>query len=111
MSTEGETDRLWILASDFTGIPPDLLRQSRRLLVDCLIAESTRIALQEAVSRPREWPITHILTVRAWVTRKLRGIIPEVRENKNDDVGRVLRGAVGPNLEFLGDVVFWFLMQ
>ena len=106
MSIDPKTDVVWRVASEFSGVPLDQLPQSRASICESLIAESVRIALQEASPAPPEWPIAHIVTVRAWVTRKLRGVLPGVRDKESDEVGKVLRSGLGQNLEFLGDVLF-----
>ncbi len=93
-------------ATRFTGITSDGLPSDRNLLIDCLIAEAIRYAIYDPQLNPDDRLSVHILSVKNWVYRKLRGILPELWDKDRCDIERVLNGEPGPCLEFLGDILF-----
>lgn len=106
MQMQLDMNNLNAFATRFTGIAQDGLSSSRTLLVDCLIAEAIRYAVHDPQLNPDDRSSVHILSVKNWVYRKLRGILPELSNIDRDDIERILRSEQGACLEFLGDILF-----
>lgn len=91
------------ICSEFLSLPIEKVPSNEDIVKETLIAESIRIALLR--NNPDINNSIHILSLRNWVTKKLRSIIPEIQSNKESLFEAVLRKGPGPNLEFLGDIV------
>lgn len=93
------------ICSEFLSLPIEKVPSNEDLIKETLIAESIRIALLRThLNADRNNPV-HILSLRNWVIRKLRSIIPEIHSNQEGSFEAVLKKGPGPNLEFLGDIL------
>jgi len=94
------------VASEFFRVPLANLPTGKRDLEQALVAEAIRLALADREPDDRGWRTRHILSLRSWVTRKLRALIPilDAPSDNEDTFVEVLREGVGGNLVFLGDV-------
>lgn len=93
------------ICSEFLSLPIEKVPSNEGIVKETLIAESIRFALgRNYLDVDRNSPV-HILSLRNWVMRKLRSIIPEIQSNTEGLFEAVLKKGPGPNLEFLGDII------
>lgn len=97
----GKKPNLQEICSKFTSIPKGKIPNNEKIVIDSLIAETVRLALNVDTSQTIR-PI-HILYLRNWVIKKLRSIVPNISDLFTmifiDDTYN------GPNPIFLGDIV------
>jgi hypothetical protein len=93
------------ICSEFLSLPIEKVPSNEDLVKETLIAESIRLAFRRNYLDVNRNSEVHVLSLRNWVIRKLRGIIPEIQSNTEGFFEAVLRKGPGPNLEFLGDIV------
>jgi hypothetical protein len=91
----------------FFETPETNLPEDQQSFQEGLIAEAIRISLTECQVDDEGWRTRHIVSLRNWVRRKLRALIPKLDSpSSEDDIFlQVLREGEGGNLLFLGDVL------
>lgn len=79
--------------------PPLSEEQTERLIAECI-----RVAYHSLV-RENETGTVHVQSLRSWVYRKTRALLPSLWLDGNDPFTKVLSEGPGASLEFLGDLV------
>jgi hypothetical protein len=92
-------------AASFIGIPEQWLPSDRSNLADALMAEAVRVRFSVEQHFDNPWGLVHILSLKNWTKRKLRGVLPELLDDSNNHINRILYEGPGPNLEFIGDTI------
>ena len=87
----------------FPGSPPPVPPVSDEE-VDRLIAECIRVAYHNLAGE-NETGMVHVRSLRSWVYRKTRAMLPNLWSDGNDPFTRVLSEGPGASLEFLGDLI------
>jgi hypothetical protein len=107
MKDRNKPPTLHEIASAFFEIPEAELPTDTQVLQEGLIAEAVRLSLAASKANEKGWKTRHVLSLRTWVRRKLRALIPEVESpsSESDVFLQTLREGRGANLVFLGDVI------
>lgn len=93
------------ICSEFLSLPIEKVPSNEDIVKETLIAESIRFAFKRNNLDVDRNSAVHVLSLRNWVIRKLRSIIPEIQSNTEGFFEAVLKKGPGPSLEFLGDIV------
>lgn len=92
------------LASDAFGIDVSKFLQNESELKDALVSECIRAGLYSLFSEQDEEPVFH-LSLRNWVLRKLRSIMPALFMPEQSDYRGSNYQDILKNLESLGDII------
>lgn len=107
MNSANEPPTLLEVASAFFKISRSDLPTDKQVLKEGLVAEAIRFSLATSEADENGWQTRHIHSLRSWVGRKLRALIPEVVSPSaaEDMFMKTLRDGVGADLLFLGDII------
>jgi hypothetical protein len=88
---------------DFFG-PSTSVSSNPDILKEAVIAETFRLAISSlSQEAPEARNGIHTNTLRSWIVKKIRSLIPEIAEARY--LEQVIREGKGPTLEFIGDVI------
>jgi len=100
---EDENEVLIEVVSDLAGVPRPELQISEEMRKVTAVAEALRVAASQIPLAESRWRISHVMSLRSWVIRKLRGLPCWADSPLDSLVLAVLSEGRGPSLEFLGD--------
>jgi hypothetical protein len=95
-----------LFCSQLMGVDPSQILSSPDKVNQAILAETIRIAIDNVRSNDvlNATPV-HILTIRSWVTRKLRFMMPNLVTGDDEILKNHFEESLSSNLLFIGDII------